>query len=269
MEDGTTTPSTAVVATSFDPGSGGPVNTDWVQFNYTGSSIITKISTDQICNESGGGGCGCTFEKKGGWSGVTISLLVDVNINMVSYCTTPNQLNMHNDICYNFMSDYIVNNGATQAITDYLSFYCATKYPNATLDLFNTQFDQKDYNICACNLAQSNYDQFEQSIKSQFPSLDLGSIRPQCIFPPCVNSTFKGIELDNCPLPLCLQIVDIGQNNSAGNVTVNQNANCSQFGITNGSTPSQSSSKYSKVIIIIIAIIVLILFISLIWIALT
>ena len=225
-------------------GGGGPVNSGWVLLLKNSVALINSLQTHEECT---GSGCGCKFEKYGGWAGVSISLKIEVTVNLYNYCTTNNTKNIHDDICYNYMSNYINASalGPDQHITDYMKQYCNTAYPKGGLSIFNQpiSIDQKDYNICACNMPDEYYQQFEQSIKGQFPDLDLGSIRPNCLLPACVTSTFKNNELDNCPLPQCLDIVNINNSNiAAGKVSINQNQNCKQYGIGGTPTPSPTPS---------------------------
>ncbi|MEM3062277.1 MAG: hypothetical protein QW303_01835 [Nitrososphaerota archaeon] len=231
LDDGTSINKIGIVQTSSNPDSGGPVNTDWVDLGYRGSGLIIELSTNEDCS---GSGCFCGFEKSyGGWSKINISLRIDVSVDLLNYCTTPGTQNIYKDMCYDFISNYIVKNGATQQINDYLEQYCTRKYPNGDLSIFDTKgtMDKKDYNICACNMSQNNYDQFEKSLKEHFPSLSLGSIRPQCLLPACIVSTFKNSKLDNCPVPQCFNLVDIDRSNIIGNVVINQSQDCSSYGI--------------------------------------
>lgn len=245
-------------STGGNPGGGGTVNSGWVPLMKNSIGILNSLQTHQECN---GSGCGCNFTNYGGWNGIIISLKIDVTVNLYSYCTTDGTKNIHNDICYNYISNYIKAPalGPDQRITDYMKHYCNTTYPKGGLSIFNQpiSIDQKDYNICACNMPDEYYQQFEQSIKGQFPTLNLGSIRPNCLLPACVTSTFKNNELDNCPLPQCLDIVNISNSNFAtNNVNINQNQNCQQYGIEKSGTsvpapvpvpkPSPTSENFIK-----------------------
>jgi hypothetical protein len=124
----------------------------------------------------------------------------------------------------------------SQQLSDALATYCQQKYPGKTLSIFNdpSSMDPKDYNLCACNMNDVYYTSFLESLDRMFPGLkaSLGSIRAQCLLPACSISSFKKTGLDNCPVPQCLEIANIDDSNIAGNVTVNQNANCKQYGIT-------------------------------------
>ncbi|MEM0354230.1 MAG: hypothetical protein QXW79_01475 [Thermoplasmata archaeon] len=243
LDDGTTINKIGIAQTSYYPNSGGPINTDWVDLGYRGSGLIVELSTNEDCS---GTGCGCGFENiYGGWKNVAISLRIDVSVDLLDFCTTPGTQNIYRDMCYDFVSNYIVKYGATQQINDYLEQYCSRKYPNSDLSIFNTKtMDKKDYNICACNMPQNNYDQFEENLMKHFPSLSLGSIRPQCLLPACIVSTFKNSKLNNCPVPQCFNLVDIDRSNIVGNVVINQSQDCSLYGIKGYSPVSPPTSPY-------------------------
>lgn len=240
LGDGSFTNEIGVWATSNNPDSGSSVNSGWEILLTGADSIISSLSTHENCN---GSGCGCAFESKGGWSNVSISLRTDVTVNLLDFCigTGPNFVYNQNDLCYNYISDYITNTslGPTQPITSAMQNYCTQKFPNSGLDIFNlpATIDSRDYKLCACNMPDQLYQQFEQSIKGQFPNLNLGSIRPNCLLPACINSPFKNNELDNCPIPQCLEIVNINGSTISGPTTINQNQNCSKYGIMGGTTP--------------------------------
>lgn len=229
------TPSVALWRTSNSPNAGGPFDGPWTLMTGNTQKVVTQVSTGDDCDGSDGGGCGCRFPSKGGWKGTSISLRVDVEVFMMTFCTTG--VNIHEDICYNYISDYIsvTPSGATQHMSDYMGEYCNTKYPNGDLSLFNsieTIGDEKDYNICACNMPQKNYDEFYASAQGYYSDLNFGSIRYACLFPPCVNSDFMPNNLDKCPVPQCLNVVVLDGNEIEGDVEINQKADCEEYGIT-------------------------------------
>ena len=208
-----------------------PVNSGWVSFPNSTSVPITFIGTNHTCS----GPCVC-FSS--GFSGLEISLQVTVSINMLNYCMSPGSQNISNNYCFNFMTDFLnplQGPGPNSSISEYLANYCSTKYPNGTLDLFNSPdiIGNVDYQICACNMPQTNYNDFLESVQGQFPNVDIGQIPPQCLFPPCLGSSFKGVNLNGCPLPQCFELVDLNGNVISGNVQVNQSENCSNYGIPN------------------------------------
>ena len=224
----------AIAKTSNDPDRGGSVNSGWQPLITSTTGVIQTITSSSDCT---GSGCGCAFQSKGGWKGVTIDLRIDVVADLLDYCTQGQ--NISQDMCYNYISDYITSQGPSQAISTYLADYCANKYPNGNLSLFNDPsiLGQKDYAICACNMPDQDYQQFYQSIDDKFPNLALGSIRANCLLPACVTSPFKSNELDGCPIPQCLEVVDINSSNIVGNVKINQSANCAQYGIMGPPAP--------------------------------
>lgn len=234
LSDGSKTNYTNVWSTSGSPDQGGGVNSGWIVLLTNANSVINKIWSQE---GSSGSGCGCAFESLGGWSDVSISLRIDVIVNLLDFCLGPgpNYMYKFNDMCYYYISDYITDKklGPSQAITTALQNYCSQKYPNKGLSIFNlpATINKQDYQVCACNMPDIYYQEFEQSIKSQFPNLDLGSIRPNCLLPACINSPFKNNELDGCPIPQCLEIVNINDSNIVGPTTINQDQNCNKYGI--------------------------------------
>jgi hypothetical protein len=150
--------------------------------------------------------------------------------------------------------------------------YCNRKYPNKGLSIFNqpVQIDKKDYEICACNMPEQDYDQFLTSLKKQFPKLDFGNIKPNCLLPACNISSFKPSNLDNCPVPQCLSIINVTDNNIAGPAVINSSVNCSKYGITGSGPvpptpePVAEESFLQKYKIYIIGILVIVLIIILI-----
>ncbi|QGR54209.1 hypothetical protein [Moumouvirus maliensis] len=265
--------SIGIWSTSHDPDNGGSVNSGWQPVISGVPNLITGIDSHE---KSSGSGCWCAFERYGGWNNVKLSIRIDATINLINYCTKMGENNIHSDMCYNYISDYITKNGADQQITTYMQDYCSRKFPTGGLSNFNLPLtiDQKDYNICACNMPDQYYQQFEQSIKGQFPDLNLGSIRPNCLLPACINSAFKNNELDNCPIPQCLSVVDINNSNIVGPTTINQSQDCSQYGITTNNIPQPNPSpntnpvnhsfNYKWIVVLIISIILIILIIALI-----
>ena len=243
-----------------------PVNTGWIQFPSASSAPITFLGTNNYCTDSLS--CpGCS----GGFAGLEISLQITVSINMLDYCMSPNSQNISNNYCFNYMTDFLnpqQGPGPNSLISEYLTNYCSTKYPNGTLDLFNNPdvIGNVDYQICACNMPQANYNDFLESVQGQFPNVDIGNIPPQCLFPPCLGSSFKGVNLNGCPLPQCFELVDLNGNVITGNVQVNQSENCSNYGIPGGSTPSSSSNTMyyligaGVVVFIIVVILTIVIF---------
>lgn len=271
--NGTQIKGTEITASDNNPNVGGHINTGWISIPYSGNSAIYEIVFWQACS----GDCGCIPRYI--WGSISMSLRINVTILAVKYCTLSGTENIHSDFCYQYISNYMVANASTssssmQAIDTYLTDYCTTKYPTQGLSLFNdpNSVDPKDYNICACNMNQNDYLTFLESLKSQFPNLSIGSLRANCLLPACDLSTFKPQTLGGCPVPQCLNIVNINKSNIAGPVSVNQNADCTSIGINN--TPGSPSTNYmpppspqsaktvsnnAKIIIIVITVIVVVI----------
>lgn len=153
-----------------------------------------------------------------------------------------------------FVSDYITKNGANQETTTYMQQYCTQKYPTGGLSIFGELI----------NTDPKDYQQFELTFKNQFPSLNLGSIRPNCLLPACINSPFKNNELDNCPIPQRLEIVNIDNSDITGKVIINQNVNCSKYGIVPNRVPTDSLNLFwsdYKWLIIIASVMIFIIII--------
>lgn len=178
------------------------------------------------------------------YTGTFLYAYVDVTVNMYDYCTISGSNNIYIDNCYNFIGDYCqANSGCDSYITSYLIGYCSNKYPDAQLDIFNTNFNSKDYNICGCNMPTSEYDAYEKSLTdSTTPPLQLTN-PDQCYFPACKSSTFMPYNLLGCPGAQCVNAVLLNNNVLAGPVTVNQNdPNCQQYTSTVNSPPGSPNT---------------------------
>ena len=269
MYDGTRVQNIELANTPHESNDGRHIDTGWIGLGYSGPSLIYELASSQ---SKSGDGCGCAFESYGGWKDIIISIRANVIVYAVQYCTASGQQNIHNDFCYHFMSDYITKNGSTQEIDTYMKNYCSTKYPTQGLDIFNdpNNFDAKDYNICACNMNQSYYNTFLQSVESRFQNLDIGNLRANCLLPACVLSNFKSSNLDKClAVPPCLEIVEINNSSIVGPVTVNQNAQCQQMfipgskpgppGPSPGPSPASVGRPGWEYIIILLIIVIVIL----------
>lgn len=75
---------------------GGIVDSKWQVLSTNVNSIITKL---HCFSAQSGSGCWCAFESLGGWSGVQISLRLDVTANLINYCTKLNTQNIRDDVC--------------------------------------------------------------------------------------------------------------------------------------------------------------------------
>lgn len=266
-----------LASTSKLPDAGAPVNTGWISLQYSGSFDLYNLHTWDHCE---GTGCWCFFSTGGlsGWSNITISVKVDVSIDLISYCTS-NPSNLYTDVCYNYLSDYIPKNSAPEIVSTALNSYCTNKYPGRGLDLFiGSTLDPKDLQMCACNMDTKYYDTFMTKIQDKFPSVSFGSLRSNCLLPACATSNFKGTDLSNCPVPQCLEIINLTDDNiTAGNVTFNQSESCSQSNGTPGPsktpmpttspTPSPSWWKVHETAIIVGSVIIIIIIIFIVIIA--
>lgn len=223
-----------------------------ISFEYAGPGVISSLHTFGHCEPCiiKGDLNGCNTCEFGGFE-VSISLIIDVTIDMVAYCTKGS--NIHNELCYNYMADYLPRYGSNTTIDSYLTSYCSSKFPNKDLSIFNDPndtgiIDKRDYDICACNMDQKNYDIFLNHLNEKLhTTISLGSIKPNCLFPACLLSHFKNSRLGlpkvgagPCPVPQCLNIVDMHGNNIIGDVVINQSADCKSYGI--GVPPSEKTS---------------------------
>ena len=248
---GQSIPSVVVWETEHMPSQGTQITGDWVKMTGPTDKVLRQVYTDDECDDTSLG-CGCFFPTLGGWKDAMISIRVDVEVAMVTYCTTGTHI--HDDMCYNFIANYIDDFGVTQQISTYMGEYCKAQYPDGDLSMFNSIEaigDEKDYHICACNMPLEYYDEFYRSAQGEIEGLNIGSIKPACLFPPCVTSSFMPLYLEKCPVPQCLNVVVLDGNDIQGDVDVNQEANCEMYGITEESasssgTPSTPTDSESK-----------------------
>jgi len=236
----------AIAQTSQHANSGGSINSGWIALVTNTTGLLTLLTTNQECT---GTGCGCSFENKGGWSNVNISLRIDVSVTMLNYCTATGTHNIYHDMCYHYVINYLTSTGPTPEISTYLQNYCAQKYPHDNLSIFNdpTKTDPKDFQICACNMPADNYHQYYKSLAEKYPGLNLGAIPANCFLPACATSPFKGINLNGCPVPTCFNKVEITKDNVIHSVQMNDQFNCSEYGIPLQS-PLSPSSPYNSTI---------------------
>ena len=270
--DGSCTNQTVLAQTSSSPNSGGPVNSGWKLLIKNIPLMLSSINTNSVCN---GSGCGCVFSSYGGWSNTNIGIKAEVTINLISYCSQMGVDNLNTPLCFNYVSNYISKNGPNEQFTTALKNYCSRKFTGKGLDILNPGYniDPNDSKLCACNMPDSDYNQFLQSVIKKYPDLNLGSIRPNCLVPACVTSPFKGTDLDGCPIPQCLNVVTFNGNDIQGNIAIDQKQECNN--IVSGKGPNTppppnkttSTSFFNKykwwilllVILLIIIIIVIVL----------
>lgn len=197
--------------------------------------IIRELYSDDDCTELGFinlGQCSyCRFPSFGGWKDTWISARVVVRVNMYDYCLANNRI--YDDPCYDYIGTYIISNGSDENIDKTMATYCDTKYPGATLEIFNDpNAIGRDFNICACNMPQKNYDEYYASLQTYYPDLDIGDNYIQCMYPQCVNSHFKPSPLGVCDAPQCMTVVSTDGNDIEGTIYINTTVNCEEYGIT-------------------------------------
>jgi len=171
---------------------------------------------------------------------------------MANYCNVNavSKLSLADPMCYNYMGGYASAYGMNDDIQNAVSGYCAAQYPNGTLDAFNEgcSLPGDDCNICACNLDQSNYQTYTDSLSDQIVILD--SDAPQnCFLPACAASDYREKA---CPTDQCLSNVTVTATNAVQpGVVVGNTGDCPQlvrYGPTGGPTagPTGGSSGGSS-----------------------
>lgn len=233
--------------TIYTTNSGGSqtISSPWVALPTNGTAVVmSKIRVSGEDNDSSA--CNVCTGTNDIWDNVQVSIKISVTVNLKNYCTIMGSNNIHSDACYYYMSDYMVANaGGDTAIQTYLFDYCNRNFHNDDLDIFNIpptlntpNMDTKNANICACNMPQSEYTAYENSLLGQYPGMNLGTVKPNCIFPQCKMSTFQTIDLDQCPIPDCFQATIITDNIINGPVAVTNDADCTTVGVPPTGTPT-------------------------------
>jgi len=265
---------TLITQSSPNSNRGGYIDTGFITIPHTGSSALYQVTFYAACS---GSGCGCVPAYI--WGDIKMSMKVTVSIAMINYCTETGTENIYGDFCYNYIASYMVQNQKSsspsmQGIATYLNEYCTTKYVNKGLSLFNSpnDIDNKDYNICACNMDKGDYMTFLQSVENQI-HVSLGSIAGQCLLPACKESSFQPGYLDGCPVPQCLNIVNINESNIAGPVSINESADCTQYDISNtigappvsesyippAPAPQKTIESNAKIIVIVVVVVIVVI----------
>lgn len=207
---------------------------------------------------------------------VKMNIKAQVKVNLDAYCITMGTNNIHGDICFTYYKQKISDGNVgmdaqtTAYLTDADSGYCPRRFPGDQLDIFYTQpfiMDQKDYELCACNMPAYEYNEFKSSVIGTNP--ELGQFNAQCLFTPCYNSVFKPAALKECPTPNCINIVSMNGSTVDGPLTVNQDIEgCSNVEVINPapqgpipSPPAQETflQKYGWLILLAICALVLML----------
>ena len=221
-----------------------PTDVTFVQFDNGGAGCGDNI----ICGHFYGTG------PNDGWNACQPNIKVVQSIQMINWCSISNSGNMGTDMCYNFVGNYVDDSWAMgvspgQQVTTAVQDYCQTKYPDGTLDMFSpecTLENQNDCDMCACNMQQSDYDQFMLSLGPDATKIAPAGLAPKCLFPPCNISNFQMNGSDGCPVPNCLNIVSMNGNKivTNGGVTIDQSAECGNLGI--GNNQSVDTTKDSE-----------------------
>jgi len=206
----------------------------WMPIMQNTVGLITALTTYADCSDRKSsdsiGDCGCANDPN--YQDIEISLKVVVEIDLTGWCTIMGQDNMAQEICYDYMGDYILQNGADTHTSQYLRDYCDRRYPNDDLSIFNTPCDlpANDCNVCACNMPAENYTQFLDGLNENGVEVNLTSIAPNCAFPACSISSYKPDDLEGCPSVNCLNNIVIEDNNIVdGDLNINQDASCTNI----------------------------------------
>jgi hypothetical protein len=218
---------------------------NWTLIRANTSDVITGLMSTGQKHSNIAGACGMAGNDI--WAHVYLNLKIDVKVYLFNFCTKPKSQNIRNPVCFNYMSGLLQSDKSaiTQNLTDYLADYCQTKYPSATLQMFmdpTSIIDVYDKQICACNMNQKLYDEFNQSLIG-IGGANIGSVRPACVFPTCLHSPFKNIHLDSCPPVQCINGVTLNGNKITGSVTVTQDSKCPGIKSTNTDTQDQDKNK--------------------------
>lgn len=213
-----------IASTKNDPNNGNAISSGWMVMQPSNtSSIIVKLSANG--SSDGTQGCQCNFQSYGGWKGVYISLKIDIIMDLMSYCTSGQNINQ--DVCFDYIGNYINTYGPTPNISNYLSQYCAQKYPDSSIEMWQSgkKVSERDREICACSLPSQEYADYYSKIQSKIPSINIGTNPAACLLPACNSSRFKTVDNNKCMIPTCLHM------SADGKVTVDPSVNCTAFGI--------------------------------------
>ena len=84
------------------------------------------------------------------------------------------------------------------------------------MDQFNSaSITDVERSICACHLNPQFYQNIQSSLNNEFPGSKLVAEPSRCLFPPCVDSSYKTNSTGKiCPLPACVNIAAINNNGS-------------------------------------------------------
>lgn len=258
--------SVSVTKTNDTPNDGGPIAPCWTNKKthagtcwaklYQGKDLLTKITTDNKWVSGGN----CAFFIKGGWDEAKVSLLIFVTVSAKKYCTLPDTENISNDFCFNSMAKYFQQEGINVDDTRYIENYCAKKFPDADLYTLKVEnkIDNKDLNICACNMPLTAYGKFLSRARAEEKT-----IQKKCYLGNCLDSSFKPEVLNKCPPSQCVNMIEINRSAiTVDDLNINQRAECINSTNIDG-TPyvPKDDDKPKSNILLIIGISIMIIFI--------
>lgn len=135
-------------------------------------------------------------------------------VDMVNYCLsntpppgypsgTPYEAPIwKNAVCQDFFSNY----GPSAEVDRKLGEICQAKYP--TFESLIKGGNATDINLCACHMADSQYDNLKASLLQQFPGFAQFPVDKRCL-----SSSFKTVSTTRqCAVPSCLNILSFNNN---------------------------------------------------------
>jgi len=153
-----------------------------------------------------------------------------------NYCLTPTSNGVYSTIrigsntsCQDYFKQYVKNISPDPDLDRALNAYCISKkYDLGSLNALgklNENGDaislNPDYYLCGCHMPQQQYNKYAESLQEAFPNVNLGSIKPQCFYTPCVVGIGSTQTGKVCPVPQCLNIVGITNNGTFDRSTIN------------------------------------------------
>jgi hypothetical protein len=211
-----------------DKGQGGrPWNISPNDWKLVAQSVNALPTSLNMRAGSNGPGCGCANNSDlRTWGNIYMSIRADVTVELLRWCTAPGSDNIRNPLCQTHMGDIMHTRAAgSTAITSFLqNDFCRRRFPDGLLQNITNPaagVDPADIDLCACNMPQSSYDALVASI-SKDANISIGSVRPPCLLSKCLNSNFKGTNIDQCPGATCINFANLEGNRITGNVSINQ-----------------------------------------------
>jgi hypothetical protein len=187
-----------------------------------------------------------SMESNGGWQNVSVTVIYEITTNMLSYCSIGRNLTT-NQGCYNYFSNTISSGKGTEQMSRVMQDYCSRNLAGKSLADFlpGSTLDPKDQAVCACNMPSSMYSTMRSSVTGLDPRVATLPTADMCLFGPCASSQFKPISSKGCPLPNCLQIININNSNFVGEVNIDQSAECATYfpPVTVPSTPESTPNS--------------------------